>query len=189
MSELTQLLHRAARGDTASMQQLMPLVYERLCALAHGQLRRGGRHNTLHTRELVHEAYCQLFGGAPAGWQDRNHFFAYAAKSMRHILLDQVKQRLAQKRGAQAIHVNLHDLVDPISDAPDHTDLLALDQCLQQMAEKHPRLVQVVELRFFAGLSVVEVAETLALTPRSVERDWVKAKAFINQFLERPPPP
>jgi RNA polymerase sigma factor (TIGR02999 family) len=185
MSDLTQLLQQAAQGNDAASQQLMHVVYQRLCDIAHRQLRY--QHQaTLNTHELVHEAYFHLFGKNTISWQDRNHFFAYAAKSMRHFLLNRAKAHGVQKRGSNALHANIDEAAELVLNNDTYADLIQLDQCLQQMAEKFPRLVQVIELRFFAGLSVAEVAQLLSLTTRSVERDWLKARAFISQFLEHP---
>ena len=181
MSEVTQLLARAAQGETAATNQLMPMIYERLCTIAHRQLVHAPQRHTLSTTDLVHEAYLALFGNAELAWGDRGHFFAYAAKTMRHILIDRARRRLADKRGGDVERVDIADIAIGVDDQS--IALLELDQALTQMAAEHPRLVQVLELRFFAGLSVEDTAASLDVDPRTVKRDWRKARAFLNVAL------
>jgi len=184
MSDVTQLLARAVQGETNATNQLMPLIYERLCAIAHRQLADAPRRQTLSTTDLVHEAYLALFGDAGLAWSDRGHFFAYAAKTMRHILIDRARRRLASKRGGEVERVDVADIAIGVDD--DSIALLELDQALTRMADEHPRLVQVLELRFFAGLSVEDTAAALDVDPRTVKRDWRKARAFLNVALDKP---
>lgn len=181
MSEITKLLALAAEGQTASANALMPLIYERLRVIAHRQLA-GERSWTIATTGLVHEAYLQLFGDANLSWRDRGHFFAYAATAMRHILIDRARQRLSQKQGGAHVKVDVDEVEVKIDD--DCVDLLALDQALGRMAVDHPRLVQMIEMRFFAGLSIEEVGQALEIDARTVKRDWQKARAFIHQALK-----
>ncbi len=183
MSEITQLLARAAHGEGAAANLLMPMIYDQLRAIAHRQLGRGRSSKTLATTALVNEAYLALFGEADLDWNDRGHFFAFAAKAMRNILIDRVRRRVAEKRGGEAPRVDIEDTQIVIDD--DCVDLLALDQALTQMADAHPRLVQVVELRFFAGLSAEEVASSLNVDLSTVVRDWRKARAFLYRALGR----
>ncbi len=183
MAEITELLDRASRGDSAAANQLVPMIYDRLRAMAHRQLAQEPRGQTLATTGLVHEAYIALFGGAELAWPDRGRFFAYTAKAMRSILIDTARRRLADKRGGMAERVDIADIEIGVDD--NSLDLLALDQALTQMASDHPRLVNVVELRFFAGLSVEDTAAVLDIDPRSVKRDWQKAHAYINRALGR----
>lgn len=181
---ITQLLQRAANGESAAANQLMPVIYEQLHALARRQLYGEQQAPTLSATALVNEAYLLLFGDAELTWLDRGHFFAYAAKAMRNILIDHARQRLTEKRGGQVARVDIAEVEIGADD--ESIDLLAMDQVLTQMAQVHPRLVQVVELRFFAGLSVEEAAQSLAIDARSVKRDWQKARAYIHRALERP---
>ncbi len=183
MTEITQLLERAGKGENAATNQLMPMIYDQLRAIAHRQLDRARYSKTLATTALVHEAYLALFGEADLDWHDRGHFFAFAAKAMRNILIDRVRRRLAEKRGGEVERVDVEDTQIGIED--DSIGLLALDQALTQMTDEHPRLVQVVELRFFAGLSVEETAASLNVDPSTIKRDWRKARAFLNRALGR----
>lgn len=184
MSEITELLDRAGRGDSAAANELLPMIYDRLRAIARRQLAQDPRQRTLATTALVHETYLAVFGGAEVAWPDRARFFAYTAKAMRSILIDSARRRLAEKRGGGiGEHVDLADIEIAVED--NGMDLLALDQALTQMASDHPRLVSVVELRFFAGLSVEDTAAALDVDPRTVKRDWQKAHAYINRALGR----
>jgi RNA polymerase sigma factor (TIGR02999 family) len=181
MTEITQLLSRAAQGETEASNQLMPMIYEQLCTVAHRQLAHRALRQTLSTTDLVHEAYLALFGDAELAWRDRGHFFAYAARTMRHILIDRTRGRLASKRGGDIERVDIDDVAIGIDG--ESMALLELDQALTRMEAEHPRLVQVVELRFFAGLSVEDAAALLEVDPRTVKRDWRKARAFLNVAL------
>ncbi|HEY2346662.1 MAG TPA: ECF-type sigma factor [Xanthomonadaceae bacterium] len=183
MSEITELLDRAGRGDGAAVNVLLPMIYDQLRAIAHRQLAQDPRQRTLATTALVHETYLAVFGGAELAWPDRARFFAYTAKAMRNILIDSARRRMAEKRGGSSAHVDLADIEIAVDD--NGLDLLALDQALTTMASDHPRLVSVVELRFFAGLSVDDTAAALAVDPRTVKRDWQKAHAYINRALGR----
>jgi RNA polymerase sigma factor (TIGR02999 family) len=181
MSEITQLLARAAQGEAAASNQLLPMIYEQLCMLAHRQLANRPQRHTLSTTDLVHEAYLALFGHADLAWPDRSHFFSYAAKTMRHILIDRARSRLANKRGGDVDRVDIADVSIGIDG--ETIALVELDQALARMEAEHPRLVQVVELRFFAGRSVEETAALLDVDPRTVKRDWRKARAILNLAL------
>jgi RNA polymerase sigma factor (TIGR02999 family) len=177
MTEITQLLARAAQGEAEATNQLMPMIYERLCTIAHRQLANPLQRQTLSTTDLVHEAYLALFGDAELAWHDRGHFFAYAARTMRHILIDRARGRLAGKRGGEVERIDIADVTVGVDG--ESMALLELDQALTQMKTEHPRLVQVVELRFFAGLSVEDTASSLGIDARTVKRDWRKARAFL----------
>jgi RNA polymerase sigma factor (TIGR02999 family) len=184
MDPITELLDRASQGDSTAANQLVPLIYDRLRAIAHRQLAQQPRGQTLATTALVHEAYLALFAGNEPAWPDRARFFAYTAKAMRNILIDNARRRLADKRGgAGSERVDIAAIEIGVDD--NGLDLLALDQALTQMASDHPRLVSVVEMRFFAGLSVEDTAAALGIDARTVKRDWQKAHAYINQALGR----
>jgi RNA polymerase sigma-70 factor, ECF subfamily len=180
--DITRLLQAAGEGDRAALEQLVPLVYESLRRIARSQRAGEQRAHTLSTTALVNEAWLRLLGPEQADWQCEAHFYRYAAKAMRHILIDAARSRQAQKRGGGVEHVEL-DSAPPIAEQA-CGELLALDQALLRLAEVNPRLVQVVELRFFAGLEVEQVAEVLGINARSVVRDWAKARALLAQMLE-----
>ncbi len=184
MSEITQLLKRAAQGEAAATNQLMPMIYDRLRAVAHYQLDHVPQRRTLETTALVHEAYLALFNNEDLDWNDRAHFFSYAAKTMRRILISNARRGTADKRGGEAERIDIADVSIAIHD--DTLDLLALDQALTQMTTDHPRLVEILELRFFAGLSVEDTAAALNIDDRTVIRDWRKARAFLNLAMGIP---
>ena len=180
---ITDLLLRASFGDELAMGQLFPQVYDKLRALAHRQLRGESLANTLNTTALVHEAYISLASQDAGLWSDRAQFYGYAATAMRHILIDHARRRSSAKRGgphADAVDWQSAELpVDFVA-----AEMLALDDALQRLGSLDMRLVKVVELRFFAGLSVDECADVLEVAPRSIVRDWRKARAFLHQYLD-----
>lgn len=174
--EVTQLLTAWRDGDPAAFDRLVPMVYDELRAIAHRYIRREQLGYTLQTTALVHEAYLKLMGGGEVDWQDRQHFFAVCAQVMRHLLVDRARARLAAKRGGDAVQVTLDGkAVDPEVDA----DLLTLHEALEKLEELDQRKARIVELRYFAGLSVEEVADVMALSPITIKREWQKAKAFL----------
>ncbi|MEO1083224.1 MAG: ECF-type sigma factor [Acidobacteriota bacterium] len=177
--EVTLLLSALRRGERGALDRLMPLVYDGLHRIAHRQLRRRGG-VSLNTTALLHEAYLKLADGHPA-LRDRNHFMALAAVTMRNILVDAVRKRQAQKRGGGE-DITLIDNVDLGVDARSD-DILALHEALNELGELNPRLVTLVELRFFGGLTVEEAADVLVTSPRTVKRDWQKARAFLHRSL------
>lgn len=182
---ITRLLQAAGQGDRAALDLLVPLVYESLRNIARNQ-RAGERDaETLSTTALVNEAWLRLLGPDRANWQCEAHFYRYAAKVMRHILIDAARGRQAGKRGGGVEHVD----IDGLPPIPEQAcgDLLALDEALLRLAEVNQRLAQVVELRFFAGLEVKQVADALDINARSVVRDWAKARALLAQMLESDP--
>ena len=181
--DITRLLQQASEGDRAALDALMPLVYEPLRRIARGQIASEGRAQTLSTTALVHEAWLRLSNAGGLEWQDQVHFYRYAARAMRNILIDAARARQAQKRGSGAEHLDIDELSLPISDAASG-DLLALDEALLKLGEVNPRLAQVVELRFFAGLEVEQVGEVLGIHARSVVRDWRRARALLAQMLD-----
>src|ERR1700722_11373625 len=180
MAEITELLARARGGDASAIQALMPLVYNRLRELAHRQLAKEAGPRTLNTTALVHELYLDLLKREQLPGSDRARFFAYAATAMRHILVDEARRRLAEKRGGGQ-RAELESLILPL-DAEAH-DVVAIDQALTTLAQKSPRLAQIIEMRFFAGMSVEDTAASLDLDPRSVVRDWRKARMFLHRSL------
>jgi RNA polymerase sigma factor (TIGR02999 family) len=178
-TDITRLLALAGEGDRDAMAALAPLVYAHLRRLARRQL--AGEHaRTLDTTALVHEAWLSLAEGGSA-WRDRDHFYRYAATAMRHILVDHARARQAAKRGGGQMHLDAGAL--QLGSDETAASLVAVDQALAALATINPRLAQVVELRFFAGLEVEDTARVLGVHARSVVRDWRKARAILNQLL------
>ena len=163
------------------LDRLVPIVYAELRAIAHRQLGIGGRGGTLSTTALVHEAYMKLVDQPQGQWRDRTHFFAVAALAMRHVLVDRAKARGRLKRGGDQHHVRLDEENISADDQPDA--LLELDEALTRLAAFDARLARVVEYRFFGGLTEQEIAEAMGVTLRTVQRDWVKARALLHRAL------
>ncbi|MEM9373978.1 MAG: ECF-type sigma factor [Planctomycetota bacterium] len=179
--DLTLLLNRGSAGDRAAADQAFDQVYARLKAIAGGSSNSVREGDTLHPTVLVHEAYGRLFSASRSSWNDRRHFFAVAAKAMRHIVIDHARANLASKRGGGWTRVDGGDLagatpMDPIT-------LIMLDDALTELAGLSPRQARVIELRFFAGLSVSEVATILGKSDRTVELDWRTARAWLRERL------
>lgn len=162
---------------------LVPLVYNELRRLArrHRSDRRPGE--TLTTTGLVHEAYLKLEGQCPSAWRNRGHFFATAARAMRHILIDHAKSRHRQKRGGGHVHVTLDERRFAVEDEAEQ--LLLLEDALERLGAQEARLTRVVECRFFAGLSEQETALALGVSERTVQRDWARARAWLKEELAR----
>lgn len=179
--EVTRLLRALARGDEEALDQLFPVIYDDLRRIAHRRLQAERPGHTLHTTALVHEAYLRLVDQTRIDWKDRTHFFVVAAKVMRHILVDYARRRKAEKRGGGAAHVALQ--AGMAAEEPRFDDLLALHEALRALSERHERMGQVVECRFFGGLTVKETAEALDVSVRTVERDWTRAKAHLSRSL------
>lgn len=169
-----------------SLDALVPAVYQELRAIAHRHLgaRGGARPNgaTLATTSLVNEAYLKLAGGAKNAWRDRPHFLAVAALAMRQILVDRARARASIKRGGDRARVTLEEDALAADDEPEA--LLEIDEALSRLAVVSPRLARVVELRFYGGLSEEEIAAALDVTPRTVQRDWAKARMLLRQALD-----
>jgi RNA polymerase sigma factor (TIGR02999 family) len=179
---VTRLLLAWRAGDQAAFEALIPLVYDELRRLAHHQLR-GERHQlTLQTADLVHETYARLVDSSRVQWQNRAHFLAVAAQSMRRVLVDAARARQAQKRGGDYARVDL-DTELIVAGAPD-VDVVALDDALRTLGAADARRARVVELRFFGGLTVEETAEVLGVSPETVMRDWKVARAWLYQQLK-----
>jgi RNA polymerase sigma factor (TIGR02999 family) len=179
--DLTRLLRAWREGDENALAQLVPLVYEELRRLAHARIRAEDPGRTLQTTALVHEAYLRLVDARQVPWKDRAHFFALCAQAMRRILVDAARTRGARKRGGDTPRVPFYEwqAVSPERDA----ELVALDDALTDLAKEEPRKGQVVELRFFGGLSVEETAEVLSVSPQTVMRDWNMAKLWLLRAL------
>ncbi len=181
--EITRLLLLWREGSPGSFDRLFPLVYQELKRLARRQLAGSGPGRTLNTTGLVHEAYLKLVDQTRAAINDRHHFFALAARAMRQILVDAVRRRLAVKRGAGATPADLDELEIAAAEVPE--EIVSVDVSLTRLEQLEPRLGKIVEMRFFAGLSVEETAEALQISPRTVKREWQKARAFLYLDLKR----
>jgi RNA polymerase sigma factor (TIGR02999 family) len=174
--DVTQWLQAWSNGDQAALDKVVPLVYDQLHQLAHHYMSREAPGHLLQTTALVNEAYLRLVDASQVSWQNRAHFFAIAARLMRRTLVEFARARQGQKRGAGATPVWLdEELLRPDKRA----DLVALDDALKALAAIDPRKSQVVELRFFAGLTVEEAAEVLKVSPGTVMRDWKLAKVWL----------
>lgn len=176
-ADITRLLHAAAKGDRCDTDALMAAIYEDLRRLAESHMRGERRDHTLQPTALAHEAYIKLIGQHSVDWKDRSHFFSVASRLIRRILVDHAREKHAQKRGGGASRIAMedHDITAPERDV----DLLALDEALTMLAEIHPRQAEIVELRYFGGLTIDEIAELLGVGKRSVDRDWSIAKAWL----------
>ncbi len=179
--EVTELLVAWGNGDEAALEQLAPLIHAELYRLAKGYMSRERPDHTLQTSALINEAYVRLIDWKTARFENRAHFFGVAAQLMRRILVDVARSRPKVHGGAIAQHVVLDDAFT-IAEEPD-TDLVALDEALNELAEMDPRKSRIVELRFFGGLGVEEIAEVLHVSPVTVTREWNKAKAWLYQSM------
>jgi len=179
-------LHAWAAGDEAALLQLMPLVYDELHRLARRYMAREQPGQTLQTTALVHEVYLRLVDVKNVNWQDRAHFYALCARLMRRILIDFARSRTYQKRGGGAAHVDLDEAATVSAVVGD--ELLAVDHALEQLAALDSRKGQVVELRFFGGLTIEETALALRVSPETVMRDWRLAKAWLTRELSQEGP-
>lgn len=179
-TRVSQLLADWANRDSSAREQLVPIVYEELRRLAHHHMRGERASHTLQTTALVNEVYLRLAGIDGLRWRDRAHFFAMAATLMRRVLVDYARQRGREKRGAGLSVISLDENAVAAQPA---VDIVALDEALAQLAAVDPQQSRVVELRFFAGLSVEETAEALGISPATVKRDWATAKLWLYNEL------
>jgi RNA polymerase sigma factor (TIGR02999 family) len=181
--EITRLLHAWKSGDAEGQDKLWQLLYGELKSLARGVLRRQGRGARHEATSLVHKAYLRLLG-TEVDWSDRRHFFAVAARAMRFVLADEARRQLSKKRGeGETLTLDglLPEVADPLFRRPE--EVLAVHQALTKLAGIQPRHEQLVELRYFAGLSVEETAEVLEVTPRTVVRDWKAVRVWLHGEL------
>lgn len=179
---ITRLLRRAGSGDREAIEALYPQIYAELRAIARGIANNASRTPTLSPTALVNEAWLKLADKPGVEWHDRLHFFRYAARAMRHVLIDYARSRGAAKRGSGAAVLELNEAI--VADADTLSGLLALDDAVRHLDAINPRLGQVVELRVFGGLDLETVARTLDVDPRTVSRDWRKARAILHEMLE-----
>jgi len=179
--EITQLLIAWSDGDESALDRLAPLIHSELHQLAHRYMKRERPGHLLQTSALVNEAYVRLIDWKNVRWQNRAHFFGVAAQMMRRVLVDFARDRQYMKRGGGALQVSLSEAASFVMDH--NTDLVALDEALTALAQLDPRKVRVVEMRFFAGLSVEEVADVLKVSKETVMRDWRLAKVWLLREL------
>lgn len=183
MPELTQILSKIEQGDPVAAEQLLPLVYEDLRRLAARELRREADGHTLQPTALVHEAYLRLVGPeAEPQWNHRGHFYAAAATSMRRILVESARRKKALKRGGDRQRVPIDE--SQILAAEPETDILALDEALQELESERPDLAQLVSLRYFAGLTMEQAAKALGVSLRTAERNWTYVRALLLERLQ-----
>lgn len=182
-AEITRLLHAWRGGDEKAFDSLLPLVYGELRKVAHGYMRNEREGATLQATALVNEAYLRLVDAGSVDWEDRAHFFAVSAQTMRRILVDAARGRLRGKRGGPNAKVNLDEVPD--LSAGRSGDVVAVDEALDVLAKLDPRKAKVIELRFFGGLSVEETASVLKVSPQSVMRDWRLARSWLLREISR----
>jgi len=180
-ADITELLLAHGGGDAAALDRLVPLVYDDLRRIARGQLRCRRPGDTLNTTGLVHEAYVRLVDQTRASWRDRGHFFAVSAIAMRQIVVDHARRRMRAKRGGDRVTVPLDDVQEPA--AREAARILEIDEALEKLAKVDRRLAQVVECRYFAGLTEEETAAALGVSVRTAQREWFKARAWLRQEL------
>jgi RNA polymerase sigma factor (TIGR02999 family) len=182
MSDVTRLLEAAAAGDRRAAADLLPLVYDELRTLAAARMAQEASGNTLDATALVHEAYLRLVGEQQ--FEGRGHFFAAAAEAMRRILVDAARRKQSEKHGGthQRVELEAVEVVAPTA----RDDLIALDEALTRLAEEEPAVATVVNLRYFAGLTIEQAAEALGISVRTANRHWVYARAWLFQELGRP---
>ena len=180
--DITLLLHAAASGQRESLDALMAAIYQDLRRLAAHHMSGERQDHTLQPTAIVHEAYVRLIDQRSTDWKDRLHFFAVASRIIRRILIDHARANEADKRGGDRTRISLadHDVAGPARDI----DLVALDEALNELAEIDPQQSRIVELRYFGGCTVEEVAEVLKVGKRTVDRDWQAAKAWLLLRLE-----
>lgn len=183
--DVTDLLHAWSRGEHTALDRLIPMVFDELHRMASFYLQREARGHTLQPTALINEVYLRMFGEKTQGWENRKQFFGFSAKLMRHVLVDHARARRATKRGGEAVSVPFEEAMG--IGLATNVDVIALDLALQRLAEIAPRQVEVVQLRYFVGLTVPEVADVLELSPATVKREWQAAKFWLHRALHPAP--
>jgi RNA polymerase sigma-70 factor, ECF subfamily len=181
-NQVTALLIRWSQGDGSAADKLFPLVYDELRRVARRCLAGERRDHTLQSTALVHEAYLRLVDQSSVHPDDRVHFFAIAAQVMRRVLVDHARKRLAAKRGGGSMTITLSDAIAQPKQR--EVDLMALDSALQGLSQIDPQQAQIVEMRFFAGLSIEETSHALRISPATVKRDWATARAWLYREMK-----
>lgn len=180
--EIGHLLQSWSDGSREAVDELLPLVYDELHRQAHRFLRRERRNHTLQTTALIHEAYLNLIQQSNVRWQNREHFFAISANLMRHILVNYANARHRKKRGGAAEDLELDESILIPTNTKDF-DLLALDEALERLAERDKQQAEIVELRYFGGLTIEETAKVIGISPATIKRDWKLTKAWLYREL------
>jgi RNA polymerase sigma factor (TIGR02999 family) len=183
VSDVTRLLHRLGSGDDAALDELMGTVYDQLRRIAHNQLHRERDDNLFQTTELVHEAYEKLVDHHAVEWEDRQHFYAVAARAMRQVLVNVARRQSAQKRRGDRTRADLAGV--PIRGGAGPEQVVLVDDLLDRLADRDDRVAQVVECRFFAGYTIAETADILGVSRSTVSRDWKSARAWLNREISR----
>jgi RNA polymerase sigma factor (TIGR02999 family) len=178
--DVTQLLRQWSDGQREALDPLFAMIYDELRTLARSHLSRENRHHTLQPTELVHEAFARLVA-QKVSWQNRGHFYGIAAQCMRRILVDYARKKKAAKRPSSYVAVELSEELPAPTETSDR--LLIIDEALQRLADVNPRQARVVELKYFAGLSIDEIAQATAVSPATVKRDWEEAKRALFEAL------
>jgi RNA polymerase sigma factor (TIGR02999 family) len=182
MTDVTRILSAIEQGDPLAAGELLPLVYEELRRLAAEKMARESPGQTLQATALVHEAYVRLVDVDKARqWKSRGHFFAAAAEAMRHILVDRARRKHSRKRGGDRVRIEFDEA--DLAAAEDSEEVLAVDEALAGLAATDPQAAELVKLRYFAGMSIPEVAEALDLPPRSADRLWAYARAWLRRTI------
>jgi RNA polymerase sigma factor (TIGR02999 family) len=180
LSQVTQIIEAASAGDPNAANELLPIVYDELRRLAADKLGRENPGQTLQPTALVHEAYLRLVAvDKGRQWHDRTHFFAAAAEAMRRILVDRARQKRSLKRGGTRVRVEFRE--DALAAPEDTDEILAVHEALSGLAEADPQAAQLVKLRYFAGMSIDETAQALNISPRSADRLWAYARAWLQR--------
>lgn len=182
--DVTTLLARWSSGDPEALEQLTPIVYDELRRIARRHLARERKDHTLQSTALVHEAYLRLIGGSGSEYHNRQHFFAVAAQVIRRVLVDHARAVNAAKRGGGAQKILLEDQPEASAPSENVAEVLALHEALERLAGFDQQQARIVELRYFAGLSIEETAEVLSISPATVKRDWVMARAWLARELK-----
>jgi RNA polymerase sigma factor (TIGR02999 family) len=180
---LTDLIRRAQDGDEAALRIVFDATYAELRVLARARLRKGSRHTLLDTTSLVHEAFLRFADAGRLHIGDRQHFLRYASHVMRSVIVDFVREKLAERRGGNAVHVTLNSEIGEAGDAGEN-EILKVHEALEELAHHDARLVQVVEMRYFAGMTETEIAVALGINDRTVRRDWQKARLLLADALK-----
>jgi RNA polymerase sigma factor (TIGR02999 family) len=181
--DLTDLIQRAQSGEPAALRGVFDATYQELRDMARARLRRSSPNTLLDTTSLVHEAYLRFAGANRLRIDDRQHFLRYASHAMRSVIVDFVRERFAQRRGGDAVHVTLDTAVAAGLDDGE-SEILAVHEALEELAQHDARLVQVVEMRYFAGMTEIEIADALGVNHRTVRRDWQKARLLLADALK-----
>jgi RNA polymerase sigma factor (TIGR02999 family) len=180
---LTDMIRRAQSGDAASLKDVFEVAYQELRGLARSRLRKGAPHAMLGTTALVHEAYLRFAQAGRLRLEDRQHFLKYASRAMRSVIVDFVRERISQRRGGAATHVTLNsESISPAGDG--EREIMQVHDALEELAQRDARLVEVVEMRYFAGMTEDEISAALGVTVRTVRRDWKKARLLLAESLK-----